>query len=291
MTKTQTQFRSAGRAIPSLRTLEGGGVQIHRAFPIPQIEDIDPFLLLDHMGPIQYRAGETTGFPEHPHRGFETVTYVLEGQMEHRDSFGHSGFLNPGDVQWMTAGSGLVHSEMPGRDLVRQGGRLEGFQLWVNLPRRDKMTAPQYQELKAAQIPEAGAGGARVKVIAGESLGVPGAIAPHSPILYLHVTLAPGGELVQPIPARFNAFAYVVRGHVQFEGAGTAGENRLVIFEQDGETIRMSNPGLTDAGVLLIGGEPIGEPVARHGPFVMNTRQELIQAFEDYRDGKMGRIE
>src|SRR5579864_2663752 len=152
---TQAKYRTVARAMPSLHTLEGGGVEIHRSFPIPQLDSVDPFLLLDHMGPIEYRPGDSTGFPEHPHRGFETVTYLLEGQMEHKDSFGNRGFLNAGDVQWMTAGSGLVHSEMPGRDLVRNGGRLEGFQLWVNLPRRDKMTAPRYQELKAAEIPTA----------------------------------------------------------------------------------------------------------------------------------------
>src|SRR5579872_2562361 len=178
MTKTETQLRSVARAIPSLSTLEGGGVEIHRAFPIPQMEDIDPFLLLDHMGSLDYRPGQSTGFPEHPHRGFETVTYLLEGQMEHKDSFGNHGLLEAGDVQWMTAGSGLVHSEMPARELVRTGGRLEGFQLWVNLPRRDKMTAPRYQELKSAAIPRAtdATGEVQARVIAGESLGTRGAI-------------------------------------------------------------------------------------------------------------------
>lgn len=293
MTKTDAQFRGLARAVPSLNTLEGGGVEIHRAFPIPQMEDIDPFLLLDHMGPIDYRPGDNTGFPDHPHRGFETVTYLLEGQMEHRDSFGNHGSLNPGDVQWMTAGSGLVHSEMPGSDLIRRGGRLEGFQLWVNLPRRDKMTAPHYQELKAAQIPQAASasGDVQVKVIAGESLGVRGAIESRTPILYLHLTLAPGARFTQPVPKTFNAFAYVVRGQAQFGDASPAqGEKRLVVFSHDGDAVSVANPGRTPAGILLIGGEPIGEPVARHGPFVMNTRQELVEAFEDYRSGKMGRI-
>lgn len=293
MTKTETQLRSVARAIPSLRTLEGGGVEIHRAFPIPQIEDIDPFLLLDHMGPLEYRPGENTGFPEHPHRGFETVTYLLEGQMQHRDSFGNRGSLEPGDVQWMTAGSGLVHSEMPGSDLVRQGGRLEGFQLWVNLPRRDKMIAPHYQELKSAEIPQAesASGEVWVKIIAGESLGVRGAIETRTPILYLHLTLAPGARFTQPVLKTFNAFAYVIRGQAQFGGTSAVqGEQRLVVFGHDGDAVSIANPGTTPASLLLIAGEPIGEPVARYGPFVMNTRQELAQAFEDYRSGKMGRI-
>lgn len=283
--------RTIARVIPSVHTLEGGGVQIHRAFPIPQIEDIDPFLLLDRMGPIDYRPGDSTGFPDHPHRGFETVTYLLSGQMQHKDSFGNSGLLNPGDVQWMTAGSGLVHSEMPGADLVRKGGRLEGFQLWVNLPRRDKMTAPHYQELKADQIPEAIGDGVRVKVVAGESLGVRGPIQSRTPILYLHVTLGAGATFSQPVPAKFNAFAYVVRGEVQFEGdSRVQPADRLVVYAHDGDTISMTNPGGQPAGLLLVAGEPLGEPVARHGPFVMNTRQELVEAFEDYRSGKMGHI-
>lgn len=283
--------RTIARVIPSVHTLEGGGVQIHRAFPIPQIEDIDPFLLLDRMGPIDYRPGDSTGFPDHPHRGFETVTYLLSGQMQHKDSFGNSGLLNPGDVQWMTAGSGLVHSEMPGADLVRKGGRLEGFQLWVNLPRRDKMTAPHYQELKADQIPEAIGDGVRVKVVAGESLGVRGPIQSRTPILYLHVTLGAGARFSQPVPAKFNAFAYVVRGEVQFEGdSRVQPADRLVVYAHDGDTISMTNPGGQPAGLLLVAGEPLGEPVARHGPFVMNTRQELVEAFEDYRSGKMGHI-
>ena len=293
MTRTQTQSRSVSRAFASLRALEGGGVEIHRAFPIPQLDALDPFLLLDHMGPINYRPGEDTGFPDHPHCGFETVTYLLEGQMEHKDSFGNRGFLNPGDVQWMTAGSGLVHSEMPGRDLVRTGGRLEGFQLWVNLPRRDKMTAPHYQELKAAQIPQAASadGSVRVKVIAGESLGVRGAIESRTPILYLHVTLGPGASFEQSVPRTFNAFAYVIRGQAQFGTAAPQSENRVVVFAPDADAVAVTNPGTTPADFLLVAGEPIGEPVARYGPFVMNTRDELVQAFSDYRSGKMGRID
>ncbi|HLG95111.1 MAG TPA: pirin family protein [Bryobacteraceae bacterium] len=283
--------RNIARSIPSLHTLEGGGVQIHRAFPIPQLDDIDPFLLMDRMGPIDYRPGDNTGFPGHPHRGFETVTYLLSGQMQHKDSFGNSGMLNPGDVQWMTAGSGLVHSEMPGADLVRTGGRLEGFQLWVNLPRRDKMSPPHYQELKAAQIPEAGSDGVRVKVVAGESQSIRGPIQSRTPILYLHVTLKPSANFTQPLPRTYNAFAYIVGGEVQFHGSSEPQhEDRLVLFSHDGDQVSFTNPGTQPASVLLVAGEPIGEPVARHGPFVMNTRQELVQAFEDYRSGKMGDI-
>lgn len=293
MTKTELKGRSVARAFSSLRTLEGEGVEIGRAFPTQQLEGIDPFLLLDHMGPIWIKPGEATGFPDHPHRGFETVTYLLDGQMEHKDSFGNRGLLEAGDVQWMTAGSGLVHSEMPGRELARTGGRLEGFQLWVNLPRREKMTPPRYQELKAAAIPRAtsAAGDVQVRVLAGESLGTRGAIESRTPILYLHLTLAPGATHLQAVPKSFNTFAFVRRGKIQFPGLAEAqGEGRVVIFAKDGDEISISNPSAEPAELLLVAGEPIGETVERYGPFVMNTREEVAQAFHDFREGKMGTI-
>jgi redox-sensitive bicupin YhaK (pirin superfamily) len=293
MTSTQLTHRTVSRVLPSQRTLEGGGVEIRRAFPTAQIEDVDPFLLLDHMGPIQIAPGQVTGFPEHPHRGFETVTYLLEGQIEHKDSFGNRGFLEAGDVQWMTAGSGLVHSEMPGRDLVRDGGRLQGFQIWVNLPKRNKMAPPHYQELKASGIPhaESANGGVNVRVIAGESHGTRGAIETRTPILYLHLTLAPGATHVQQVSKGFNALAYVVKGKALFEGfSEIQSEGRLILFSNDGDGIGISNPSGEPVDVLLLAGEPIGEPVARYGPFVMNTREELYQAFDDFRKGKLGQI-
>ena len=292
MTTAELKSRSVARSFPSLRTLEGDGVEIGRAFPTQQLEDLDPFLLLDHMGPIWIKPGEDLGFPEHPHRGFETVTYLLEGQMEHKDSFGNHGLLEAGDVQWMTAGSGLVHSEMPARDLVRTGGRLEGFQLWVNLPRREKMTRPRYQELKSAAIPRAtdATGEVQVRVIAGESLGTRGPIESRTPILYLHLTLAPGAVHEQALPETFNAFAYVIRGQAKFLGGETQGEGRVVVFGKDGDHISICNPSPEPAQLLLIAGEPIGEPVERYGPFVMNTRDEIMRAFRDFREGKMGTI-
>jgi len=291
MTKTELKGRSA-RAFSSLRTLEGDGVEIGRAFPTQQLEDIDPFLLLDHMGPIWIKPGEDVGFPDHPHRGFETVTYLLDGQMEHKDSFGNRGLLEAGDVQWMTAGSGLVHSEMPARDLLRTGGRLEGFQLWVNLPRRDKMTPPRYQELKSSEIPQAASatGDVRVRVIAGEALGTRGAIETRTPIFYLHLTLEPGATHVQAVPQAFNAFAFIIRGKAQFPGLAEQGEGSVVVFAKDGDEVSISNPSAEPAELLLIAGEPIGEPVERYGPFVMNTRDEIMQAFRDFREGKMGTI-
>jgi len=279
MTTTNTA-RGILNVIPAVETLEGGGVPIRRAFPTNRFDYLDPFLLLDEMGPFELTAGQSTGFPDHPHRGFETVTYLLEGQMEHRDSFGHRGRLNPGDVQWMTAGSGLVHSEMPGAELVKNGGTLHGFQLWVNLPKRDKMTAPQYQELKAEQIPSAATpdGKVSVTVIAGEALGQRAAIGTHTPILYLHFTLQPGAVHIQEVPHSWNAFAYRI----------DTGD--LTIFAKNADAVELKNDGAKPIEILLIAGEPIGEAVARYGPFVMNSKEELYKAFEDYRAGRMGAI-
>lgn len=293
MATTTSVFRSVQEIAPAQRTTEGGGVPIRRAFPTGRVDHVDPFLLFDHMGPLEFKPGEAKGFPEHPHRGFETVTYLLEGVMEHRDSFGHHGVLEPGDVQWMTAGSGLVHSEMPGADLVRNGGRLQGFQIWVNLPRRDKMTPPRYQEKKAASIPLAANqdGSVRARVIAGEALGVKGAVETHTPILYVHYTLAPGASVEQAIPAGQNAIVYVIRGAVELnQPAELAPEGRVVTFGNDGDRVRIANPSQVPADVLVLAGEPLNEPVARYGPFVMNTKEELTRAFEDYREGKMGNL-
>jgi quercetin 2,3-dioxygenase len=188
--------RNVTQVFTAPRAQDGDGVDLRRAFPGTTIMDIDPFLLLDQMGPTEFAKGDARGFPPHPHRGFETVTYLLSGEMQHRDSWGNHGVLRPGDVQWMTAGSGLVHSEMPGESLVRDGGKLHGFQLWINLPRRDKMIAPRYQDTTADRIPVARSedGGVEVKVIAGESLGTKGVIDTRIPILYLHVKLAAGAE-------------------------------------------------------------------------------------------------
>lgn len=288
-----TKSRSVARVVTAAQTTEGDGVPIRRAFPGRALEDIDPFLLLDEMGPLEFSPGSHAGFPDHPHRGFETVTYVLEGAMEHRDSRGNHGILGPGHVQWMTAGSGLVHSEMPGLELQRKGGRLHGFQLWVNLPRRDKMVTPRYQELPGSSIPSAAdeSGRVTVRIIAGESLGARAAIQTHTPISYLHFTLQPGGEHVQQIPGASNAFAYVIDGEVALaEGSAPLVGGQLAVFARDGDSVTLANRSRAEANVLLIAGEPLGEPVARYGPFVMNTREEIVQAVEDYRSGRMGAI-
>jgi redox-sensitive bicupin YhaK (pirin superfamily) len=279
------------RVVAATPAMEGDGVPIRRLFPGRGMDSIDPFLLLDEMGPLELPAGSEAGFPDHPHRGFETVTYVLEGEMEHRDSRGHHGIIAAGDVQWMTAGAGLVHSEMPGSELRRKGGRLHGFQLWVNLPRRDKMTEPQYQELPGARIPVVSSGGVTVRIIAGESLGGQALIQTRTPIAYLHFTLAPGSAYEQAVPHGWNAFAYVIDGAVDLGSAsGPVTAGHAAILARDGESVKLENHSTTPASALLIAGEPLGEPVAQYGPFVMNTREEILQAVEDFRSGRMGTI-
>ncbi len=286
-----TKTRSVRRIAPAVETLEGAGFLVHRPFPNASLDQIDPFLLLDEMGPSDLGPGEARGAPDHPHRGFETVTYLLSGSMEHGDSRGNRGRLTPGDVQWMTAGSGVVHSEMPEPGFAARGGRMHGFQLWVNLPRRDKMMAPRYQEIPAAEIPVGRSEDGRVlaRVIAGEALGAKAVIDTRTPIAYLDLELQPGASLSQPLPEDFNAFAYVVDGRGLFgDEARAATAHELVLFGRDGADVRVVAPPDSPLRVLLIAGRPIDEPVARMGPFVMNTRAELIQAFEDFQSGRLG---
>ena len=287
------KIRSVKSVIPAVATFEGAGFLVHRPFPSPSLDHLDPFLLLDEMGPSDLGPGEAKGAPDHPHRGFETVTYLLSGAMQHKDSQGNRGQLRPGDVQWMTAGSGVVHSEMPEPSFQAKGGRMHGFQLWVNLPARDKMTKPRYQEIPATEIPVAKSEDGKVtaRVIAGEALGQGAVIETRTPIFYLDCELAPGASLEQPAPPEYNVFAYVVGGE------GTFGSNRrsvraheMVQFAADGDAVRIEAEPGSPLRVLLIGGVPLNEPVARYGPFVMNTRSELVQAFEDYQAGRLGEI-
>jgi redox-sensitive bicupin YhaK (pirin superfamily) len=285
--------RTVAGIISGVETLEGEGFLVRRPFPQASFSEFDPFLLLDEMGPMELAPGEAKGAPDHPHRGFETVTYLLSGEFEHKDSGGHAGRLRAGDVQWMTAGAGVVHSEMPSREFARRGGRMHGLQLWVNLPRRDKMMSPRYQEITGSNIPKAtsGDGLVTVNVIAGEAMGKQAVIETRTPIIYLHYTIEPGGSVSQRVPVEYNAFAYLVDGEGRFGAQGErAGDGQMVMFAQDGELVRIEN--VADAkkalDVLLIAGVPLNEPLARYGPFVMNTKEEIHQAFEDYRNGRMG---
>jgi redox-sensitive bicupin YhaK (pirin superfamily) len=292
---SRTEGRTVAGIVNSIETLEGGGFLVRRPFPKPAFSEFDPFLLLDEMGPMDASPGEAKGAPDHPHRGFETVTYLLSGEMEHKDSRGHAGRLRPGDVQWMTAGAGVVHSEMPSQEFQRMGGRMHGFQLWVNLPRNEKMAKPRYQEIPREGIPKATSddGLVQVNIIAGEALGEKAVIETHTPIMYLHFAVKPGGVVNQPVASDYNAFAYIV------DGSGIFGRDRekaldgqMVLFAPDGNEVRIENPSGSNEilNVLLIAGVPLNEPIARYGPFVMNTEEEIHQAFEDYRMGRMGEI-
>lgn len=290
-----TTTRTIERVFPAVRTTEGAGFIVHRPFPTRTLMDFDPFLLLDEMGPVDYAPGTAKGAPDHPHRGFETVTYALEGRFGHKDSAGHSGTLAPGDVQWMTAGAGVIHSEMPDPEFARAGGRVHGLQLWVNLPARDKMIAPRYQEIPSARIPvgRSADGKVSVKVIAGEALGAKAVIETRTPILYQHFTIAPGGRVEQPVPREWRVFAYALSGSGSYGPAGERIEaQQMVAFANDGDSVVLAAP--DDAAepleVLLIGGVPLNEPVVRYGPFVMNTEAEIRQAVLDYQAGRMGRI-
>src|ERR1044072_7956122 len=209
-----TKNRSVAGIVNSIEPLEGGGFLVRRPFPKPAFSEFDPFLLLDEMGPMDVGPGEAKGAPDHPHRGFETVTYLLSGEMGHRDSSGHAGRLSPGDVQWMTAGAGVVHAEMPSPEFMRTGGRMHGFQLWVNLPQQDKMIKPRYQEIPGSKIPKATSadGLVRVSVIAGEAMGEKAVIETRTPIIYLHCRIEPGGVATQRVPRAFNAFGYIIDG-------------------------------------------------------------------------------
>lgn len=293
LVKNETKTRSVLQVTNAKTTLEGEGFVVHRAFPNGSLREFDPFLLLDEMGPIEISSGEAKGAPDHPHRGFETVTYMIDGVFEHKDSQGHSGKIKTGDVQWMTAGSGVIHSEMPEKEFVQKGGILHGFQLWINLPKKDKMMKPRYQELPSKKIPTAQNDGVQVKVIAGESMGEKAIIETRTPIMYLHFTLQPNAQVVQTIPQNYNAFAYVINGKGLFgDKQISAHKEQIVLFEQDGnEIIIKASNDISSLDVLLIAGVPLGEPVARYGPFVMNTEDEIKQAILDYNTGKMGKID
>jgi hypothetical protein len=281
--------------VNSISTLEGGGFPVRRPFPTRDLMQFDPFLLLDHLGPVTWGPGEGIGAPDHPHRGFETVTYLLSGGFQHKDSAGHAGKLTPGDVQWMTAGAGVVHSELPSDEFMRDGGVMHGFQIWVNLPARDKMMKPRYQEISRSGIPEAVSsdGKAKVRVIAGESLGQRAVIETRTPIYTLHFTIQPGGEVTQNVPAGYNALVYLISGEVLAgKEAKRVREGQMATLG-DGDTLRLAvaDDAAIPADFLLLAGQPLNEPVARYGPFVMNTREEIEQAFRDYQAGRMGNID
>jgi redox-sensitive bicupin YhaK (pirin superfamily) len=280
--------REVVRVVQAHRQQEGAGFTVRRPFPTQGFAHADPFLMLDEMGPVDYAPGQAIGAPDHPHRGFETVTYVLEGEAEHEDSAGHRGRIGPGDVQWMTAGRGIVHSEMPSRELQRAGGRMHGFQLWVNLPARDKMMAPRYQEIPRARIPTASTpdGLARVTVLAGEALGARAVIDTRTPIGYQHWACSPGADVEVAVPADHAAYVYVFDGALRVAAREIRDGQVAVLGE--GDAVRFE--ARERAQALLLSGVPIREPVVQYGPFVMNSEREILEAIQDYRAGRLGEI-
>ncbi len=291
----------AERPVVSVTTapsgFEGEGFPVRRAFAGVELRQLDPFIHMDQMGEVDYAPGEPKGTAWHPHRGFETVTYIIDGVFRHQDSNGGGGLITNGDTQWMTAGGGILHIEEPPEELVMSGGLFHGFQLWVNLPRALKMTSPRYQDIRAGQVSLLSSpdGGALIRVIAGDLAGHPGPGVTHTPITLVHATVAPGAQLRLPWRADFNALVYVLGG------SGTVGADQrpvrtgqLATFGP-GEALTVaaspSQPGpARELDVLVLGGQPIREPVAAYGPFVMNTRDELVQAFEDFQAGRLGTI-
>ena len=293
-TTTMQAVRPVTALRPAQRHMEGAGFPVRRPFPAPGLDQVDPFLMLDEVGPVDWPPGKALGAPDHPHRGFETITYVLQGRKMHEDSTGAVEALGPGDVQWMTAGAGIVHAELPTPEFRASGGRAHSFQIWVNLPARDKWVPARYQCRRTADIPtaESADGLARVKVIAGKALGVTASITTHTPVTLLDLTIEPGGALAQPVPAGHNAALYVFAGSLLAGAPETeVPDGRLAVFGE-GETVglRVDAAASGPARALLLAGSPLNEPVARYGPFVMNTREEVIAAVHDFQAGRMGEI-
>ncbi|MFC8299428.1 pirin family protein [Micromonospora orduensis] len=292
-----TRFRPVRTVTTAPSGFEGEGFPVRRAFAGVSTTDLDPFIHLDQMGEVDYAPGEPKGTPWHPHRGFETVTYIIDGVFDHQDSQGGGGTITDGDTQWMTAGSGLLHIEAPPEHLVMSGGLFHGTQLWVNLPRSAKMNPPRYQDIRGREsaLLTTGDGGALIRVIAGEIAGHKGPGSTFTPITISHVTVQPGAQVDLPWNPNFNALAYVLGGR------GTVGTDRRPVrtgqlaVHGAGDALRFSADTGQDSttpalDLYIMGGQPIREPVAQYGPFVMNTRDELLQAFEDFKAGRLGVI-
>ena len=292
---------SQDRSLLSLTTApsgyEGEGFPVRRAFAGVDLRMLDPFIHMDQMGEVEYAPGEPKGTPWHPHRGFETVTYMLDGLLRHQDSHGGGGLITDGDTQWMTAGSGLLHIETPPEHVVMSGGLFHGFQLWVNLPKAKKWEAPRYQDIKAGNVAlvRSPDGGSLMRVIAGSVGGHHGPGVTHTPIALVHATVSPGAELRVPWRRDFNALVYALAGKGSVTTAGRPIQMGQLAVLGSGDTVTVRADATQESrspnlDVLILGGEPIREPVAAYGPFVMNTRAELVQAFEDFQAGKLGTI-
>ena len=272
-------LRRVKAIVPTRTVLEGGGFKVRRPAAMGSL--MSPFLLLDEMGPADYVPGEAVGAPWHPHRGFETVTYMLAGEMEHEDSVGSKGVITPGDVQWMTAGKGIIHSELPTKKMMDEGGLMHGFQIWVNLPAKDKMMNPRYQDITSDDSPTIEKDGVWARVIAGECLGIESSIDTVIPITYVHVKMESGSSLDKNLDEELNGMIYVFKGEVSIEGKSVK-DGSLALLSAGSE---VKIEAKEQSEFLILAGPELNEPIARYGPFVMNTREEILQAIDDYQRG------
>jgi quercetin 2,3-dioxygenase len=293
----ETRLRPVRSVTTAPTGFEGEGFPVHRAFAGVPMNELDPFIHMDQMGEVEYAPGEPKGTPWHPHRGFETVTYMIDGTFQHQDSIGGGGLITNGSTQWMTAGSGILHIERPPEALIASGGLFHGIQLWVNLSSAQKWVDPRYQDLEGEDsvLLTSPDGGALVRVIAGDVAGHRGPGSTYSPISLVHATVQPGAELVLPWPSEFNALVYSLAGNGSVGAEGATMHSGQLAVHGPGDAITLRGDTMQDSRhpafeVLILGGRPIGEPVVAHGPFVMNTKEEILQAFDDFEAGKLGTV-
>jgi hypothetical protein len=274
-----------------MKTFEGDGIPVTRAFPVPEMREFDPFLLFDHFGPINYEPGGATGVPAHPHCGFEAITYLLGGEVEHKDSWGGQAAIETGDIQWMTTGSGLIHSELVTEKFKKSGGIIQGLQIWVNLPKKNKQVKPWYQHIKKDDIPAIKeSSGVEIKVLVGKVKETKSLVQTYSPVSIFDVQFSNSGQINLEISKNKIAMVYVIDGELQFvEENKIAAKGQMIYYDQSADEINLTSIS-TEGSYLVLAGEPLNEPVVRHGPFVTNTEGEMKQAMLDYQNGKMGEL-
>ncbi len=274
-----------------MKTFEGDGIPVTRAFPVPEMREFDPFLLFDHFGPINYEPGGATGVPAHPHCGFEAITYLLGGEVEHKDSWGGQAAIETGDIQWMTTGSGLIHSELVTEKFKKSGGIIQGLQIWVNLPKKNKQVKPWYQHIKKDDIPAIKeSSGVEIKVLVGKVKETKSLVQTYSPVSIFDVQFSNSDQINLEISKNKIAMVYVIDGELQFvEENKIAAKGQMIYYDQSADEINLTSIS-TEGSYLVLAGEPLNEPVVRHGPFVTNTEGEMKQAMLDYQNGKMGEL-
>ena len=274
-----------------MKTFEGDGIPVTRAFPVPGMRELDPFLLFDHFGPIHYEPGGATGVPAHPHCGFEAITYLLGGEVEHKDSWGGQAAIETGDIQWMTTGSGLIHSELVTEKFKKSGGIMQGLQIWVNLPQKNKKVQPWYQHIKQKNIPKVKENNdIEIKVLVGEVKGVKSDVQTYSPVSIFDVKFSAPEKIDLDIPFEQTAIVYVIEGELQFSSDNKkASKGQMVYYDQSSNNINLTS--ISQKGsYLVLAGKPLNEPVSRYGPFITNTEGEMKQVMLDYQNGKMGEL-